>query len=159
MKQWWLKLQTRERRTVLIGAGVLLAMCLYLFAWQPLLNERARLLESVQLLQGDQQWMRQAAAQLRQLRGSGASTEKYTSLLGVINSTARPVLKDAIVKRVEEDRTTGVRVWIDEVAFDDLVLWLGDLQRRYGVMLTSLAAERTGKQGRVNARLTLQEGR
>lgn len=159
MKQWWLKLQMRERRMVVAGTIVLSILAMYLFAWEPLLTEQKRLSESVQTLHSEKLWMLQAASQLRQLRGDGGNAEKFTSLLSVINTTARPVLKDAVLKRVEEDRSTGVRVWIDEVAFDDLVLWLGDLQRRYAITVSSLSAERTAKPGRVNARLILQDPR
>ncbi|MGD8742418.1 MAG: type II secretion system protein GspM, partial [Granulosicoccaceae bacterium] len=96
----------------------------------------------------------------KQLRGSGAvARQSFGSLLGVINSTARPVLKDAVLKRVEEDRANSVRVWIEAVAFDDLLLWLGDLQRGYGITASSLSAERLGKPGRVNARLILRAPR
>ncbi|MGD8998843.1 MAG: type II secretion system protein M [Granulosicoccaceae bacterium] len=160
MKQWWAKLNSRERRTVLAGAAMLAVLMLYLLAWEPLLAERARLTASVDTLRSDHSWMQKAASELKQLRGSGAvATQRFGSLLGVINSTAQPVLKDAVLKRVEEDRDNSVRVWIEAVAFDDLVLWLGDLQRRYGITASSISAERLGKPGRVNARLILQAPR
>jgi general secretion pathway protein M len=160
MKQWWIKLNMRERRTVVAGVAVLAVLLLFLFVWEPLLSARTRLTASVERLRSDHSWMQQAAKQAKQLRGSGAVVrQNFGSLLGVINSTARPVLKDAVLKRVEEDRNNGVRVWIEAVAFDDLVLWLGDLQRRYGIVASSISAERFGKAGRVNARLILQAPR
>jgi general secretion pathway protein M len=159
VKQWWAGLKTREQRVVLAGAGLVLILMLYLFAWQPLVTERARLQASVEKLRDDAAWMQQAANQVKALRGSGAVTRQpVTSLLGVINSTARPVLKGAELKRVEEDRSAGVRVWIESVAFDDLAIWLGDLKRRYNIDATSVSAERIAKPGRVNVRLILQVG-
>lgn len=159
MKQWWSGLNTREQRVVLAAAGVMLILVIYLFVWQPLVKERARLQISVEKLRDDTAWMKQASRQVKALRGSGAVTRQpVTSLLGVINATARPVLKGAEIKRVEEDRSAGVRVWIESVAFDDMVIWLGDLKRRYNIDATSVSAERIPKPGRVNVRLILQVG-
>ena len=157
MKQWWSNLNVREQRIFIAGAAVLLILAVYLFAWEPLVKERSRLQGSVQKLREDSNWMQQAARQVKQLRGSGAVARKpVTSLLGVINSTARPVLKGAELKRVEEDRSAGVRVWIESAAFDDLVVWLGDLNKRYGIDASSVSVEHTAKPGRVNVRLILQ---
>lgn len=160
MKQWWAKLNMRERRMVIAAVALIAVLLLYVLAWEPLLAERDRLTASVNKLRDDDRWMQQAASQVKQLRGSGAVARKnFGSLLGVINNTARPILKDAVLKRVEEDRDNSVRVWIEAVAFDDLVLWLGDLQRRYGITASSISAERFAKPGRVNARLILQAPR
>jgi len=157
MKQWWAERNARERSILLSGASVLLIIFVYLFVWEPMLKERSRLQGSVAKLRADQAWMQQASNQVKKLRGNGAvSRQPVTSLLGVINSTARPVLKGAELKRVEEDRNAGVRVWIDSVAFDDLAIWLGDLERRYGIDASSVSVERVAKQGRVNVRLILQ---
>lgn len=159
MKQWWSGLNIREQRIVIAGSAVLLVLVVYLFAWEPLVKERTRLQGSIEKLRGDSSWMQEAAVKMKSLRGSGAvARQPVTSLLGVINSTARPTLKGAELKRVEEDRSAGVRVWIETVAFDDLVIWLGDLKRRYGIDVSSVSVEKMGKPGRVNARLILKAG-
>ena len=157
MKQWWNNLNAREQQILMAGAAGLMALLIYLFAWEPLVKERERLTGAVSKLREDKQWMLQAASQVGQLRRSGAVTRKpVTSLLGVINSTAKPVLKGAELKRVEEDRNEAVRVWIESVAFDDLVIWLGDLKKRYGIDASSVSADKIGKPGRVNVRLILK---
>lgn len=156
MKQWWKELSQREQRIVMAGAVLVFILAVYLFAWEPMLKERASLRASVEKLREDRDWMLEAADKAKRLRGSGAvARQPVTSLLGVINATARPVLKGAELKRVEEDRDAGVRVWIEAVAFDDMIIWLGDLKRRYGIDVSSISVERMGKPGRVNARLIL----
>lgn len=157
MKQWWSNLNAREQRIFIAAGAVLLILVVYLFAWEPLVKERTRLQGAIAKLQADKVWMQQAAGQVKQLRRGGAvARQPVSSLLGVINSTAKPVLKGAELKRVEEDRSAGVRVWIDQAAFDDLVIWLGDLKKRYGIDASSVSVERIGKPGRVNVRLILQ---
>ena len=60
-----------------------------------------------------------------------------------------------ILKRVEEERQHTVRVWIEQVAFDQLIVWLDSLQRKYAITTASLVVERLDQPGRVNVRLIL----
>lgn len=159
MKQWFSTLNSRERRILISGFIVLLIMLTYLLIWEPLVSESASLRTSVEAQQKTYAWMQQAAQEVRKLSvHSGNAKKPAGSLLGTINSTAKPALNGAILKRVEEDRQQGVRVWIEQVAFDELVLWLGQLQEKHGIRVSSLVSERHGKDGRVNARLILQAG-
>ena len=117
MKQWWSDLNQREQGIIIVGASILLVLVVFLFVWEPLVKERSRLQSAISKLEEDREWMQQAAIKVKRLRGSGAATRQpVTSLLGVINTTARSVLKGAELKRVEEDRSAGVRVWIEGVA-------------------------------------------
>ncbi len=52
----------------------------------------------------------------------------------------------------------GIRVEFENVAFDKLVVWLGDLSYQYGmeVQAGSLSAATTEAPGRINATLTLE---
>lgn len=159
MKNWFTGLSIRERRSVAVAALVLLILLVYIFVWEPLSNQRAQLQTSLQAQRHTYAWMQQAAAEIRQLSGQAADVKKHSgSLLGTINSTAKPLLHGAILKRVEEDRQRGVRVWIEEVAFDDLILWLGQIEQEYGIHVSSLVSERHATAGRVNVRLILQHG-
>lgn len=157
MKQWFSGLNNRERLIVSGGAIMLLILLLYLMIWEPLNSKRAQLQTSVEAQKNTYTWMQQAAREVRQLSGKGAGVKKHTgSMLGTINNTAKPVLRGAILKRVEEDRQQGVRVWIEQVAFDDLINWLGQIQQQYGIRVSSLVSERHSKAGRVDVRLILQ---
>lgn len=159
MKQWFAGLHARERRIVSGAVVVLLIILVYVLVWEPLSNKRAQLQTSLQAQRNTYAWMQQAAREIRQLSRQGAGAKKQSgSLLGMINSTAKPVLRGATLKRVEEDRQQGVRVWIEQVAFDDLVRWLGQIEQQYGIRVSSLVSERHNKAGRVNVRLILQQG-
>ena len=72
------------------------------------------------------------------------------------DSTARAGGLGPALKRIEPEGGDGVRVWLDGVAFDDLVKWLGTLSTSHGVDVVSASLERDEAAGRVNARLTLQ---
>lgn len=157
MKQWFSGLNTRERRILMIGAVVLLVMLVYLVIWEPFDSRRSQLRASVEAQRNTYAWMLQASKEVKRLSGRGNRVKRHTgSLLGTINNTAKTGLAGAIIKRVEEDRQQGVRVWIEQVAFDDLVKWLGKIQQQYGIRVSSLVSERHSKGGRVNVRLILQ---
>lgn len=159
MRQWFSGLSNRERLIVSGGAIVVLIMSVYLLLWEPLTIQRSQLQTSVQAQRTTYAWMQKAAIEVRQLSGKGDGIKNQSeSLLGTINNTAKLKLAGAILKRVEEDRQQGVRVWIEQVAFDDLILWLGQLQQQHGISVSSLVSERHAKTGRVDVRLILQRG-
>ena len=157
MKQWYAGLNSRERRILIGGAIALIILLIYLLVWEPLVSKRAQLQTSVEAQRNTYVWMQGAASQIKKLSGQNKAARKHTgSLLGTINKTAKTTLRGAILKRVEEDRQQGVRVWIERVAFDDLMRWLGQIQHQYGIRVSSLVSERHTRSGRVNARLILQ---
>lgn len=157
MKLWFSGLNSRERIIVSGGALALLALMLYLMVWEPLNSKRTQLQTSVQAQRNTYTWMQQAALEVRKLSGEAVGVKKQEgSMLGTINNTAKSSLGGAILKRVEEDRQQGVRVWIEQVAFDDLINWLGQIQQQYGIRVSSLVSERHSKAGRVDVRLILQ---
>lgn len=159
MKQWFSGLSNRERLIVSGGAIVVLVLSVYLLLWEPLARQRSQLQTSVQAQRNTYAWMQKAAIEIKQLSGKGGGVKNQAgSLLGTINNTAKSKLAGAILKRVEEDRQQGVRVWIEQVAFDDLIIWLGQLQQQYGISVSSLVSERHAKTGRVDVRLILQRG-
>ena len=79
------------------------------------------------------------------------------SLVVIIDDTLRDRgLYDAL-KRSQPTAGNGIRVEFENVAFDDLVLWLGDLSNRYGLQVQSGSfSNPSDTEGRVNSTLTLE---
>ena len=61
-------------------------------------------------------------------------------------------------RRSQPTASNGVRVEFEGIAFDDLVLWLGDLsgQHNMHVQAATLSAISQAGPGRINASLTLE---
>ncbi len=159
MKEWFAGLEPRERRLVTGGAIVLLLLLLYVLVWEPVVGAYRDLKADVAEQRQTLAWMQQAAAQIRTLRGSGAGTARGLggrSLLSVVDQSARQDGLGNYIKRIEPDGSKGVKVWLEGVAFDPMILWLGRLTRSYQVETTLITIEPQGG-GRVNARLTLLE--
>jgi len=154
------KLNPRERVMVVAGTLILLAVVVYLFAWEPLLEKQIALKASIQSKQELHQWMLTSAAEVNSLKGSGRRHDSLNSgaMQSVINRTAKTALPGAVIKRIEKNRQQGVQVWIEQVAFDDMMKWLGSLQQGKGIRVASMVSERINQAGRVNVRLVLKAG-
>jgi general secretion pathway protein M len=156
-RAWWSSLAERERR-VLAGGGLVLALViLYLGAWKPLAATRHE--RQVEL-----QAARALATQLEQLatvapRGTaGPAAGAGQSLLAIVDQSRKASAVDKPPSRLQPEGDDTVRLWLEDVPFDALVRWLGDLHARYGVRVDSADIERESGPGLVSARLTLVRG-
>jgi general secretion pathway protein M len=160
MKSWFEGLEPRERLFITVGGVLVLVALLYALVWVPLDTRHQNARTAVAT------WER-ALAELRPLRGlklpaSGAPASagvggEQTPVV-IVDSTLRARGLDRSLRRSQPTTTNGIRVEFENVAFDDLVLWLGDLSREYSMDATSgsfSTANRT-EAGRVSATLTLE---
>lgn len=161
MKEWYNNLEPRERRILLIGAGVLVIAMLYLLAWEPLVNKSADLRKSIEKNQELVTWMEHAAEQARQMqaqieaRGPSGKTNGQ-SLLGTIDRTAKSRELGDSVKRVQPDGKSRAKVWLEKAPFNAMVQWLESLQRQQGIRIVTSVIEKQEEAGLVNARLVLE---
>jgi general secretion pathway protein M len=158
MKDWFLGLEQRERLMVAGGAAILLLLLLYSLIWEPLAGGYANLKHSVEEQEETLVWMRQAAQQVQSLKRSSPAAQGLggRSLLAVVDQSARSGGLGSSIKRIEPDGSKGVKVWLEGVAFDDMIVWLGQLTRTYRVETSSITIEPQGG-GRVNVRISLLE--
>lgn len=160
MKEWWDALATRERLILIAGSALLVLILLWALVWQPLVGSVRERETEVAAQRENLRWMQTAAAELQQLRGSGAQAAAGLggrSLLGVADQSARSAGLGGGLKRIEPEGD-AVRVRLEGVPFDTVVAWLDGLAREAGVIAGSVTIERAGAPGLVNVRLTLQAG-
>jgi len=160
MRAWFQSLESRERLFVVTAAGVVLIAIIYVFIWIPLDRGHADLSSSVAT------WER-SLAELRPLKGLAQSPNSPQSLapmasqqtpVVIVDQTLRARGLDRALKRSQPTTSTGIRVEFENVAFDDLVLWLGDLGGQFSmhVQSGSLSAATHAGPGRINATLMLE---
>jgi len=161
MKALLANLSSRERQIIFIGAAVALLLVL-LFTWLTLNGRVQRLESTVRDQKALSQWMHAAAQQVAQLRGmqsrGPARRPGDRSLLAVVDQTAKQSGLGRAIKRVEPDKEDSVRVWFEQVAFDDMVRWLSSLRQSYAVEVDTVTIDRQPQPGMVNARLVLKGG-
>ena len=156
MKEWFTSLAPRERAMVSIAAAVVVLALVYAVAWSPLASSVTRLQQSVEEQQALKQWMQQSAAEVNQLRGAAGASDDHRSLLAVVDQTSKQSQLGPAVKRIEPDGQELVRVSLEQASFDDMMSWLGSLQRSFGVSVADVSIDRQAASGRVNARITLK---
>ena len=160
MKSWFETLDSRERIFVIGGAAVVLMALLFAFVWTPLDKGQAALKSSVLV------WER-SLAELRPLKGmqqsSSSSSQTATTIARqtpvlIVDQTLRARGLDRALKRSQPTTSNGIRVEFENVAFDDLVLWLGDISAKHSMQVSSgsLSIARRAGPGRINATLTLE---
>ena len=138
---------------------VLVLLTLYLAIVEPVATGYRTLKEGVAEQKQTLAWMKQAAVQVRSLQRSGAGNARGLggrSLLAVVDQSARSGGLGSSIKRIEPDGSKGGKVWLEGVAFDPMILWLGRLSKAHQVKPSIITIEPLGN-GRVNARLTLLE--
>ena len=159
MKQWWAGLQANERRMLILGAIALGLILPYFAIWSPIQDDVAALQKQVQEQQAVKRWMDQAAVEVKQLGGgSGAALRPQDgrSLMAVVDQTAKRSGLGSGLKRLEPEGQAAVKVWLEQVSFDDMLRWLSSLEQKNGLAVATITIDRQDVAGRVNARMTLE---
>lgn len=149
------KLSARERQLVLVAVGTVAVLLLYLAIWEPLVNAHARRAEALESARAVAVRI-EAAAALVQGR-SGAAARQNGTLLSVIDQSSREPTLGKAPSRIQPDGAgeKTVKVWFDDVPFDKLMRWLGELESRHGVRVASAEIARGGAAGLVTVQLSL----
>jgi general secretion pathway protein M len=149
-------LQPRERWLVISGAILVLLVAIYLLGLAPLykaINDR-----SVRITQKQQDlaWMQSVTGQLSTLNGAqpAASHNGESMVVVIANSASNRNIASALTGQTP-DGLNGVRVRFEGVSFDALVVWLGALQKDYGIHIKDAEITRMSQLGQVSASLTL----
>jgi len=160
VKDWFASLDTRERLFVTTGGGIVVIALFYVFIWVPLDKGQQTLASDIAA------WER-SLAELRPLKnlqaGSGNTSQPRNSgqqqtPVVIVDRSLRVRGLDRSLKRSQPTTSNGIRVEFENVAFDDLVLWLGDLSNQYAMQVSagSFSAANQSQPGRINATLTLE---
>lgn len=156
MKDWFTSLNSREQRFVTIAAGLVVMAMFYSFIWMPLSTGHSRMQAGVELWQTSLERIKP----LNNIAGGNTAVRINPSnlnqpLVVVIDSTLRNRRLNTTLKR-SQPAGDNIRVEFENVAFDELVLWLGDLSSQYALQVQSASFSiNLSAKGRVNAQLTL----
>ena len=160
MKDWFDSLDPRERQFVLGGTVIVAIVLIYGFAWVPFDKQYKE-------LEADVSSLEQSIADLRPIRamlqnsgssGSVAVPQNQQSPIIIVDQTLRGRGLDRYRKRSQPSGSNGIRIEFENVAFDDLVIWLGDLGEQYAMHVQngSFSVGSQTAPGRINASLTLE---
>lgn len=158
MKAWWRGLQERERRLLMVAAGVLIALGWWTLLLRPLAaaGERTRAaLVTLQQANADAATQVDAILVARNL----TAPRPVRSLFALVDGTARTAGLMTAQTRIEPLGEDRVRVTMDAVDFNQLAAWLEGLDRDEGVDIDEWSVDRALAPGVVNASMTLRASR
>jgi general secretion pathway protein M len=159
MKDWFLSLTQRERIMVQVAGSVLVVFMLYLLILEPISSNYSKNKKNVASSTQTLEWMRSAAQEVKQLRGGGEILEAPQGkqfVLSMIDRSARKAGLSAVMKRVQPEGDSGVRVWFENAAFDELIKWLAIIESKHGLSVNEINFEKTESTGLVNVRVFLE---
>lgn len=148
--------RTERERQILMGGGIaLLALVAWAGIWKPLTELHERRAADLDLA-------RSIAIQLEQLAAHGSSRpaskrqgNSNRSLLSIVDRSSKRSQIDKKPTRIQPEGDAEVRVWFDDVPFDQVLRWVFDLSTREGVEVSEAVFDRQSGSGLVNVRLTL----
>ena len=160
MRNWFESLEERERLIVSAGAVVVLVALIYAFVWLPLDKGQQSMTASIAIWERSLEEIR-PLSELQpggQITGRAATGNSQQTSVVIVDQTLRARGLDNALKRSQPTTSNGIRVEFENIAFDELVLWLGDLSVQYEMHVTtgSMSATSQAGPGRINATFTLE---
>jgi len=147
--EWFGKLETREQLLLKIGSIILVIGLFYGLVWAPMNNTITRQTALLGQQQTLSTWIVQQEAKVLQFRrqGPGKATLKG-SIVQAVNQTAKA--SNITLTRIQPSNDE-VQVWIDEVEFNTLMVWLDSLDKS-GVQVLQADMSESGGAGVVKVR-------
>ncbi len=147
-------LAPRERNLIALGLLVLLPVGFYLYVWQPVNAERARLTLRVERLQVELARLRSDAEAVTRLRGQTPARSNDSLDASARMAAARFGLnpQQAVMTMQGSDR---LQVSMDNVAFDTWLRWVAELGLQ-GVSLEACKVEALPVPGLVRVKASLK---
>lgn len=159
MKEWFLALSQRERQLVQVAAAVVTVFLLYLIIIEPISSQYTKNKKNVASATETLAWMHSAALEVKQLQGGQPLSKRPQGkqfVLSTIDRSARSSGLASVMKRVQPEGESGVRVWFESAAFDELIKWLALIEAKHGLLVNEINIEQTEAVGLVNVRVFLE---
>lgn len=158
MKSWFLSLTHRERIMVQAAASVIVVFMCYLLVIVPISNNYTKNKKNVASATETLEWMKAAAREVKELGGGDflqADPKGKQLTLSIVDRSARKAGLASVMKRVQPEGDSGVRVWFENASFDELIRWLDTIESQHNLSVNEINVEKTESTGLVNVRVFL----
>ena len=100
-------------------------------------------------------WMVSKEAEAKAATGGQEKTTQRSSapMISIINQSAQK--NQITLKRFEPEGDAKLRVWVEEVPFNNFILWVQELETAHQVHVSSLSLDNPEQTGRISAKLIL----
>jgi general secretion pathway protein M len=149
MKAWWLQLNTREQQLISALGSVLIVFLLFSFIWQPLNENIDKAQKKLVRQQSLLTWVKTETQRYKATKGNGSNSRSSGSLSSIVNRTAGA---NAIAITRMQPQGNDLQVWIDNIAFSQLLQWLERLSTQEGISVKAIDLTRGEQIGQVSVR-------
>jgi len=151
-------LPSRDRMALKLLAIALGLFLLYFAMWQPAYEYKVQAENDLLQNQKLQALVDENRATLANIARQGASgnassTLDSQQLVSSVTNLARQ--KGVTLKRFEPSGDKKLKVWVDDVSFDKVILWLATLKKSLHIKVEQISVEKDDAPGHISARLTL----
>jgi general secretion pathway protein M len=151
-----------SRRERLLSAGTVVGIVFYgfyLLIYAPIAAEKLLLAQKINVQQLAFQQLKKISAEAVALRKNNPDTvgnKNAQSLMAVIDSSSKQLEVKPAIKRMMPDGIAKVTLWLEGIAFDQLIYWLSVLETKHAITVDQIGISREQtKNGSVNAKLLL----
>jgi general secretion pathway protein M len=148
MKTWWQQLNIREQRLVVVMSAVISIFILYGLIWQPMNENIVTSKLKIERQQKLLTWVQESAQRYQHAKRNGGKSSGE-SLSSIVNRTSR--IEQISITRMQP-QGDDLQVWIDEISFNQLLLWLEKLASRDGLQVKNIDLSKADQQGVVRVR-------
>ncbi|OGR00131.1 MAG: hypothetical protein A2505_00365 [Deltaproteobacteria bacterium RIFOXYD12_FULL_55_16] len=150
------KVPARQRPLLFIGLFFLSLLLVWLLLLAPVSSAGRKLRQEIGVQEQELAWMRLAAQEIKRY---ALDTSQGASWQATIEDSARRFGLAQAVRRIEPAAGCGIRVWLEDAVFDDLLRWLSQLKQGPGLEVVEIVVE-PGRinPAKVNVQLTLARG-
>lgn len=149
LRTWWKGLATREQQLVGFGGAFFVIGVFYWGIWTPIAEAEIDAQRAFTAQQQTLTYVKQAANKIAGLKQAGARPTMNGSLSSVVNQTASTYGLEITRMQPQGDK---IQVWMDDVPFDALLGYLGDLVQQKGLSLDSVDLAEADTPGYVKVR-------
>ena len=160
MKNWINSLDNREKKFVIFGFTFTLIFIIYTLLWSPFIKKYHETELNISKLEKSISELQPIIIMSKngQLPESNTALNVQQSPIIIIDQTLRERGLERYRKRSQPSGDNGIRVEFENVSFDELIIWLGDLSNQYAMTVQngSFSVGSKTSLGRVNASITLE---
>ena len=158
VNQWLDTLEQRERYFVIGGAIALVATLFFLIVWDPIISNYEKQQRHYESQRQLYIWMKASSSEIQALKAAGGSIAARSRNQSISSLADRSAITTGIKPYIEtiDQNKKGVKVNINAADFDKIILWLSDLENKYGITTTKLKVDKSKTAGAVDAQITLE---
>ena len=152
------ELEQREQYLLIVAAIVIGIFIFVSLIYRPLSSSLDSARNAYYSQNELREWMQVQVTQLKQSSSSSGSTSKRgnRSASVVINQAASQT--SIQISRSQPRSNNQYQIWLEDVPFNQLMVWLNSLQSDYGIHVHAINISRAEDNGKVRVNLTFQDG-